>query len=86
MIEKQSLKQNTFSYRLQWLEIERGGGAVKSINRDKDLNASISLSYSNAICCYGCKKIILQANFFVYSKKYIHIYIKNLNNLCHNDA
>lgn len=79
MIEKQSLKQNTFSYRLQWLEIE-------SINRDKDLNASISLSYSNAICCYGCKKIILQANFFVYSKKYIHAYIKNLNNLCHNDA
>lgn len=80
MIEKQSLKQNTFSYRL------RGGGAVESINRDKDLNASISLSYSNAICCYGCKKIVLQANFFVYSKKYIHTYIKNLNNLCHNDA
>lgn len=86
MIEKQSLKQNTFSYSGWKLKGGRGGGAVKSINRDKDLNASISLSYSNAICCYGCKKIILQANFFVYSKKYIHIYIKNVNNLCHNDA
>lgn len=85
MIEKQSLKQNTFSYSGWKLKGGRGG-AVKSINRDKDLNASISLSYSNAICCYGCKKIILQANFFVYSKKYIHIYIKNVNNLCHNDA
>lgn len=85
MIEKQSLKQNTFSYRLQWVG-GVGGGAVESINRDKDLNASISLSYSNAICCYDCKKIVLQANLFVYSKKYIHTYIKNLNNLCHNDA
>lgn len=73
MIEKQSLKQNTFSYRLQWL----GGGGLSRALTEKDLNASISLSYSNAICCYGCKKIVLQANFFVYSKKiYTHIYKK----------